>query len=260
MAFHIYQLLISNRMNDKYKAADILDDPACNIDDVAFRDLLIKAIENDFTIGKEDDLNDPMIARTRCWLLEALAQRSAGDENATKLVIKHIEESYEPYVWARYWAFEGLIKRKNPEVLKVAEKMQDKEGLEKQLEKLPDKVTLESLLDRPMSQCDLEKKCLYDLMQIIAYHARERLVDEFRHSYNRQQDLKQILDKITNKGGYVRLIGNTLVVLLDWIERPSHREAAESLCQRVNRQGITMQGRLSPRLHFAMAQSPLIGV
>jgi hypothetical protein len=143
---------------------------------------------------------------------------------------------------------------------KKQEKMQDKEGLEKQLEKLPDKVTLESLLDRPMSQCDLEKKRLYDLMQVIAYHARERLVDEFRHSYNRQQDVKQILDKTTNKGGYVRLIGNTLVVLLDWIERPSHREAAESLCQRVNSLGITMQGRLSPRLHFAMAQSPLIGV
>ena len=143
---------------------------------------------------------------------------------------------------------------------KKGEKIEDKEGLEKQLEKLPDKVTLESLLDRPMSYCDLEKKRLYDLMQIIAYHARERLVDEFRHSYNRSQDLKQILDKITNKGGYVRLIGNTLVVLLDWIERRSHREAAESLCQRVNRLGITMQGRLSPRLHFAMAQSPLIGV
>ena len=143
---------------------------------------------------------------------------------------------------------------------KKREKMEDKEGLEQELEKLPNKVTLESLLDRPMSHCDLEKKRLYDLMQIIAYHARERLVDEFRHSYNRPQDLKQILDKITNKGGYVRLIGNTLVVLLDSIERRSHREAAERLCHRVNRLGVTMQGRLSTRLHFAIAQSLLIGV
>ncbi len=142
---------------------------------------------------------------------------------------------------------------------KKRQKMEDKEGLERKLEELPAKVSLESLLDRPMSQCELEKKRLYDLMQIIAYHARERLVDEFRHCYNRGQDLKQILDKITNKGGYVRLIGNTLVILLDWIERRSHREAAERLCQHINSLGVTMQGRLPVRLHFAIAHSPLIG-
>ncbi len=137
--------------------------------------------------------------------------------------------------------------------------MEDKEGLERKLQELPAKVSLESLLDRPMSHCDLEKKRLYDLMQIIAYHSRQRLADEFRHCYNRPQDLKQILDKITNKGGYVRLMGNTLVVLLDWIERPSHREAAERLCQRINSLGIAMQGRLPVRLHFAISHSPLIG-
>lgn len=142
---------------------------------------------------------------------------------------------------------------------KKLEKMEDKEGLEKKLQELPAKVSLESLLDSPMSHCDLEKKRLYDLIQIIAYHARERLADEFRHCYNRPQDLKQILDKITNKGGYVRLIGNTLVVLLDWIERPSHRKAAERLCQRINSLGITVQGRLPLRLHFAISHSPLIG-
>lgn len=142
---------------------------------------------------------------------------------------------------------------------KKREKMEDKKGLERKLQELPARVSLESLLDRPMSQCDLEKKRLYDLIQIIAYHARERLADEFRHCYNRPQDMKQILDKITNKGGYVRLIGNTLVVLLDWIERPSHREAAERFCHRINSLGITMQGRLPLRLHFAISHSPLIG-
>jgi len=153
----------------------------------------------------------------------------------------------------------SLTNRLNKLGAKKREKIEDKEGLERKLDELPAKVSLESLLDRPMSQCDLEKKRLYDLIQIIAYHARERLVDEFRHCYNRVQDLKQILDKITNMGGYVRLIGNTLVVLLDWIERPSHREAAERLCRRINRLGITMQGRLPLRLHFAIAHSPLIG-
>jgi len=140
------------------------------------------------------------------------------------------------------------------------EKTEDKRGLEKKLEELPARVTLESLLDRPMSHCDLEKKRLYDLMQIIAYHARERLVEEFRQCYNRPQDVKQILDKIINKGGYVRLIGSTLVILLDWIERPAHRQAAESLCQRINRLGTMTEGRLNLRLHFAVAHRPLMGV
>lgn len=140
------------------------------------------------------------------------------------------------------------------------EKIEDKRGLEKRLEELPVKVSLESLLDRPMSHCDLEKKRLYDLMQIIAYHARERLLEEFQQCYNRSQDVKQILDKITNKAGFVRLVGNTLVILLDWIERPAHRQAAEKLCRRINRLGVMTQGRLNLRLHFAIAHRPLVGV
>lgn len=152
-----------------------------------------------------------------------------------------------------------MKKIKNIETQKQ-EKIEDKGGLEKRLEQLPAKVTLESLLDRPMSHCDLQKKRLYDLMQIIAYHARERLLEEFRQCYNRTQDVKQILDKITNKGGYLRLIGNTLVILLDWIERPAHRQAAENLCQRLNKLGVMTQGRLHFRLHFAVAHRPLVGV
>jgi len=140
------------------------------------------------------------------------------------------------------------------------EKIEDKEGLEKKLEQLPAKVTLESLFNRPMSHCDLQKKRLYDLMQIITYHARERLLEEFRQCYNRPQDIKQILDKITNKGGYLRQIGNTLVILLDWIESPAHRHAAENLCQRINKLGVMTQGPLHLRLHFAVANRPLVGI
>jgi len=154
----------------------------------------------------------------------------------------------------------SIMKKLEKLEAKKREKMKDNEGLEIKLQELPAKVPLESLFDRPMSHCDLEKKRLYDLIQIIAYHARERLVDEFRHCYNRSQDLKQILDKITSKGGYLRLIGNTLVILLDWIERPSHRKAAERLCHRINKLGIIIQGRLPLRLHLAVAHSPLMGV
>ncbi len=104
------------------------------------------------------------------------------------------------------------------------------------------------------------KKRIYDLLQIIAYHARERLVQEFRYEYKRPHDVKQILDKITGKGGYVKLIGQTLVVLVDWIERPAHRKAAQGLCRRINSLGIKLQGSLPMKLHFAISRTPLIGV
>ena len=143
---------------------------------------------------------------------------------------------------------------------KIHEKCEDTAKFEKKLEELPKKISLESLVGKPMSQCDLEKKRIYDLLQIIAYHARERLVKEFRHEYKRPQDIKQILDKITGKGGYVRLIGRTLVVLLDWIERPAHRKAAQGLCQRLNNLEIKMQGSLRMKLYFSISKTPLIGV
>jgi len=143
---------------------------------------------------------------------------------------------------------------------KIHEKLEDTVQFEKKLEELPKKISLESLVGKPMSQCDLEKKRIYDLLQIIAYHARERLVQEFRHEYKRPQDVKQILDKITGKGGYVKLIGQTLVVLLDWIERPAHRKAAQGLCQRLNNLEIKMQGSLRMKLYFSISKTPLIGV
>ncbi|RLC14130.1 MAG: hypothetical protein DRH93_21085 [Deltaproteobacteria bacterium] len=143
---------------------------------------------------------------------------------------------------------------------KICKQSKDIEGFEKKLGKLPQKISLKSLLGKPMSECDLEKKRIYDLLQIIAYHARERLVEEFRHEYKRPHDVKQILDKLTGKGGYVKLMGQTLVVLIDWIERPAHRKAAQGLCQRINGMGIKMQGNLPMKLHFAISKTPLPGV
>jgi len=143
---------------------------------------------------------------------------------------------------------------------KLREKLEDMAGFEKKLGELPEKITLESLLGKPMSICDLEKKRIYDLLQIIAYHARERLIQEFKYEYKRPHDIKQILDKITGKGGYVRLMGQTLVVLLDWIERPAHRKATQGLCRRINNLGIKIQGNLPLKLHFAISRTPLIGV
>ena len=140
----------------------------------------------------------------------------------------------------------------------IEQKIVDKKGLEEKLKKIPEKISLEELLGKPMNKCDLEKKRLYDLMQIISYHCRERLVEEFRQCYNRPQDLKQILDKILSKSGHIRLIGNTLIVLIDWIERPAHYKAALELCRQINRIGITIQGRIPMKIYFAISDYPII--
>ena len=59
----------------------------------------------------------------------------------------------------------------------LAEKQNDIAQFQQEIPTLPDKVSIiEILKGRPMSRCDLEKKKLYDLMQFMAYHSRERLV------------------------------------------------------------------------------------
>ena len=51
----------------------------------------------------------------------------------------------------------------------------------------------------------------------------QALISLFRSCYDDPRDVKQILTKITKLAGYVKLAGNTLVVLLDWIEDKKHR-------------------------------------
>ena len=100
-------------------------------------------------------------------------------------------------------------------------------GFEDKLAQLPEKVSIiDYLKGKPMSRCDLKKKKLYDLMQFMAYNSRERLVELFRDCYHDHRDVKPVLDMITRKAGYIKLVGQTLVVVLDWIENKKHRQAA----------------------------------
>ncbi len=161
-----------------------------------------------------------------------------------------------------------LIKRKDRRIVKkledlekeIKEREQEIEGFRAKLETLPEKVSIIELLKgKPMSRCDLEKKKLYDLMQFMAYHSRERLVEIFRQSYNDKRDVKVVLDMITRRAGYLKLIGQTLVVILDWIENKKHREAAEHLCRSLNEKGIRMNGRLNVKLFFYVSRIPHCG-
>jgi hypothetical protein len=140
----------------------------------------------------------------------------------------------------------------------LEEKKIDITGFEVKLTTLPDKISILDLLQgRPMNRCDLEKKKLYDLMQFMAFHSRERLLEIFRNCYNDHRDIKQVLDMITCRAGYIKLIGHTLVVILDWIESKKHRVAAERFCHLLNQAGIKLMGRLNMNLFLHVSYSPL---
>jgi len=139
----------------------------------------------------------------------------------------------------------------------IEEKHNDIAQFEKKLSSLPDKVSIiEILKGKPMSRCDLEKKKLYDFMQFLAFHSRERLVEIFRSCYDDRRDIKQVLDMIVSKSGYVKLVGRTLIVILDWIDYKKHREAAKCLCRLLNKQNIKLVSRLNLKLSFYLSNIP----
>ena len=125
---------------------------------------------------------------------------------------------------------------------------------------MPDKVSIiEVLRDKPMNKADLEKKKIYELIQMIAFHSREHLVSLFRSCYDDPRDVKQILTKITRLAGYVKLAGETLVVLLDWIEDKKHREAAIRFCHLINGMSPKLKGHINFKLYFRISSIPQPG-
>jgi len=139
----------------------------------------------------------------------------------------------------------------------VEEKKKDIAQFEQRLSILPDKVSILDLLKgKAMSRCDLEKKKLYDVMQFMAYHSRERLVEIFRECYTDPRDVKQVLDMITRKSGFVKLYGQTLVVILDWIDNKKQREAVKRFFHKLNQKRIKLVGGSDVKLSFYIARVP----
>ena len=142
----------------------------------------------------------------------------------------------------------------------LEEKAKDIAGYTEKLSQLPEKVSIiEILKGRPMSLCDLEKKKLYDLMQFMAYNSRERLVELFRECYDDRRDVKQVLDMITGRAGYIKLVGQTLMVVLDWIQNKKHQEAAVRFCRLLNQKGVQLMGRIKFKLAFYVSNYPMQG-
>ena len=104
-----------------------------------------------------------------------------------------------------------------------------------QLQELPQYVSIvEVLANGKLSACDLEKKKIYDVLQIVAYNAEQVLLEIFEKYYDDKRDIEQILDMIVNYGGYVKLYNNIFYVIIDYIDQPQYRRAAAKLCQHLN--------------------------
>ncbi len=156
---------------------------------------------------------------------------------------------------ARYKLTQRKDKRIEAKIVRLEQEKTEKQAelqrFQDKLAQLPDKISiLELLKGKPMQRCDLEKKKLYDLMQCLAFHSRERLVDIFLDCYNDNRDIKQVLGMITRKSGLIKLAGDTLVVILDWIDNFKHRKAADQICHKLNELGVRLTGRLNVKLAF----------
>jgi hypothetical protein len=129
----------------------------------------------------------------------------------------------------------------------IREREKELDRLKQELVSLPPKISiLEVLAGKKMSQFDLEKKKIYDVIQIAAYNSEQMLLDLLKKHYHNNRDIEQILDKIINHGGSIKLYNGKLYVLLDPIATPRYRQAAVGLCQEINQ----MQPKTNDRFGF----------
>lgn len=183
-------------------------------------------------------------------------------KKAIRILGKEVEDLEKEILLAQAKEQNRQDVRRQRKIFKLNESIKDKRqdifGFTQKLSQLPEKVSiLEVLKGRPMNRCDLEKKKLYDLMQFMAYNSRERLVEMFRDCYDDRRDVKQVLDMITGRAGYIRLVGQTLVVVLDWIQNKKHRKAAVRFCRVLNQKQVQLIGRLRFKLAFYVSNYPL---
>ena len=91
-------------------------------------------------------------------------------------------------------------------------------------------------------------------MQFMVLHSYERLEEIFIKYYNDQQDIKQVLRMIAKKSGFIKLVGDTLIVVLEKIELKKYRQAATALCRELNSMNITTSGPIKMKLFFYVSK------
>jgi len=188
--------------------------------------------------------------------------------NTIKKTIKGIKQRIGKLVFEKQQAENKLNRRKDIRLDRKVERLQKEieeftnelANFTVKLREIPEKVPIIDILQgQPMSKADLERKKLYDLIQMIAFHSRQYLIQLFRSCYKDTRDVKQVLTKITKLPGYVKLMGKTLIVLVDWIEDKKHREAAVKFCHLINSMTPKLRGRMEFNLFFRVSSVPQIG-
>lgn len=177
--------------------------------------------------------------------------------NSIKTTMKNIKEK----LGRLYFTKEHLTARQKKKCAQIQEQIEelqrDLDNFSARVAQIPDKISIIELLQgKKMSVCDLEKKRIYDVIQLLTYNSREWLVELFRPCYSDPRDVKQVLDLITKRPGYVKLYGKTLIVLLDWIQNQKHFHAAVRFCHKINQMAPQLTGRLNFRLFFKISTLP----
>lgn len=182
-----------------------------------------------------------------------------------KKTIKGIKQKIGKLVFEKQQIENKLKNRKDIRLNKKIDKLhqeidefsQELSNFTEKLKEIPEKISIMELLQgKPMNKANLEKKKIYDLTQMIAFHSREYLIQIFRSCYKDTRDVKQVLTKTTKLPGYVKLKGKTLIVLLDWIEDKKHREAAEKFCHLINSMSLKLNGCMKFNLFFRVSSVP----
>ena len=107
--FSIFTALTRDRGTAKEAAVRAIDGLTSPADRTALRELLLRALTTDYAAPARGQVDDLKSSDTRCWLVSALGRIEDQDEACRREVRRHLDQSHEPYHWARYWALEGLI-------------------------------------------------------------------------------------------------------------------------------------------------------
>ena len=193
-------------------------------------------------------------------LAKPIARRWGAQENIFQKMMRRYNLNYHPGYYLEELIDQPLVD--NPQVKKLKKTIKklklsivrEKSNLATHLLDLKNvNISVEryrqrqvKLLGKKLSQFDLEKKKIYDVIQIAAYNSEQMLLDLLKKHYHNKRDIEQILDKIINHGGSIKLYNGKLYVLLDPIATPRYRRAAVGLCQEINQ----MQPKTNDRFGF----------
>ena len=130
-ATKIFEAMVKGREVERQRAQESLTDPKIPVDKQDLRLRILNALEKDFYPGIEQEQEDKGLSWTRAWLLATLARVCEDDDKAATVLRKHLDPNVESEPWVRYWALEGLIVSKAPDIVDRAKEViaRDKENL-----------------------------------------------------------------------------------------------------------------------------------